>query len=294
MRRFLAGCLAVMLCLAQIPALAGGRVGAVGEAEPFAPGTELLHLYVLDLMGADCMLLRHQGQNLLIDLGGESQYPQLRAMLNWLKVAEVSVFNTHPHGDHVGGVFPLLDGLKVSAFYTCFDEDETNDRSRQPAVIKRLKEAGVPIHRLADGDRMPFEGAELTVHQQAGMPVLNDCSAMVYLRFKEATMLLTGDISQASMTFFSKRPGLGADIMKVPHHGVEKMPVRFLRAISPGFVFFTHGSGDTQAAWRQLRQMKIPHLFSTRGIIHFTTDGERWLVEQVFSSDALPEAADSD
>lgn len=284
---------ALLVSLSVCPALAAVPVRMVGDAAPFEPGAELLHLYVLDLMGGDCMLLQYQGQNLLIDVGGENQYRQLRAMLDWLEVEEAALFNSHPHGDHVGGLAPLMEDISIPAFYTCFDEDETLDSSRQPAAVRRLKTAEIPIHTLGDGDQLPFEGGELIIHQQAGMPVLNDCSAMVHLRFQNATMLLTADISQASMYFFSSRKGLRADIMKAPHHGVEPIQARFLRNVDPQFVFFTNGSGDTRLAWEPLRQERIPHLFATRGVIHFSTDGKRWLVEQLPSAVALAEQAAS-
>ena len=282
MRKLTAGCLAaLMISVMLCPVL------AAGEAASFGPEDELLHLYVLDLMAADCMLLQYKGQNLLIDVGGDTQRQQLKALLDWRGVREAAVFSSHPHPDHLGGLTALLEDITVSAFYTCFPEDERRERSVQPAAIKRMKEAGVPIIGLKDGDLLPFEEVELRVHQQAKAPILNDASAMLHLRFKKAAMLLTADISQGGQRFFSKRKELRADVMKAPHHGIERLQPRFLDAVRPEYVFVTHGSGDTKGTWGLLRQRKIPHFFATRGVIHFATDGSRWLAEQIGSSASL-------
>lgn len=291
MRRLISGTAAMLLLfMIMFPGIAAGQVGVAGEAAPFAPEAELLHLYVLDLLGADCMLLQHRGQNLLIDVGGDIQRTQLKALLDWLGVKEAAVFNSHPHADHLGGLPALMENISIPVFYTCFPEDERREHSRQQAAMQSLNQAGIPVCTLNDGDLLPFEGAELRVHQQVKGPVLNDCSAMIHLRYQEATMLLTADISQSGQTFFSKRAqetSLAADIMKAPHHGVERLQPRFLKAVSPEFVFFTHGSGDSRASWGLLQQRKIPYLFASRGVIHFSTDGSRWLAEQIGPSRSL-------
>lgn len=263
------GCLTIMMIVVSLfPLMASAdrRVMMRKEAQPFKADADILHLYVMDLLGGDSMLLQHKEQNLLIDIGGEIQYHQLKAMLDWLGVKEAAIFNAHPHGDHVGSLSLLLEDINIPVFYSCFAEDAEDyvkDRSHQPATIKRLKEANIPIRMLSDGDMVPFGEVTLRVHQQLKSQVMNECSAMLFLRFNEATMLLTADIGQSGQSFFSKRSGLEADIMKVPHHGIERLQKRFVQAVNPEFAFFTHGSGDSQAGWQLLRKMEIPHLFAT-------------------------------
>ena len=272
--------LLTLIILCPLLALAA-PVAIMPEAEPFGADDDVLHLYVLDLVSADCMLLQYRRQNLLIDLGRTSQFVQLQVLLDHLSVREAAVFNSHPHGDHIGGIFKLTDICKVSTFYTCFPEDETEPRSVQRPAMKHLASAGVPVQRLEDGDKVPFEGLDLSVHQHFKAVILNDRSAMLHLRFHEATLLLSADVSVAAQTFFSKRKGLSADIMKAPHHGVEPILGCFLRAVQPKYVFITHGSGDGRQTQGDLRRLGLPHHYATRGIIHLMTDGKRWVVEQI-------------
>lgn len=89
--------LLTLIILCPLLALAA-PVAIMPEAEPFGADDDVLHLYVLDLVSADCMLLQYRGQNLLIDLGRARQFPKLHALLDSLSVREAAVFNSHPTG----------------------------------------------------------------------------------------------------------------------------------------------------------------------------------------------------
>lgn len=288
MRKLLAVLLAGLLALVPAAGFAAERVVVAPAEQVFAAGENLLRLYVLDLAGADCMLLTDGRQHLLIDAGKQNQHPQLKALLEHLGIKSVSVFNTHPHGDHAGGILPLMNLLHIEAFYNTFPEQMSGRNVVQAEVLDALRAGGVPVQRLHTGDMVPFEGADIRVFQWAEGKTVNDQSAVLHVRYGDAALLLTADIGPNGQKYFVDIPGLEADIVKVPHHGIEMLRSDFLDAVNPAYAFFTHGRTDTPNTWRRLNSRKTPYHFAARGIIVLTTDGTRWSAEQVGKSLALP------
>lgn len=276
----------ILLCIILVPAtgLAQKKVFVAPEISQLKKDSELLHLYVLDLLGADCMMLRYKDTDMMVDLGKANQFPQLKKMLDWLQVDDVAVFNTHPHSDHLGGLNDLYNNYRVTAVYTTFPEDEEGSAVIQRKSVRFLSRNGMQMMRLWPGDALPFDrDVDIKVLQNAKIKNVNERSAMLMVKYKNASLLLTADISNKSQQFYEQDLGAGlkADIMKAPHHGLEDFRGDFLKYVSPEFSFFTHGSVNTKRMQKTLVANNIPFLFATHGIIHIATDGETWYVEQL-------------
>lgn len=284
MRKFFAVLLAGLLALAPAAAWASERVVMAPAEQVFGTRDNLLKLYVLDLVGADCMLLTDGRQHLLIDAGKANQHPRLAALLKHLDITSLSLFNTHPHGDHAGGVIPLMDLLDIEVFYTVFPEQMSGRDMVQKPVLAALRDKGVPVKQLRPLDLVPFDGADIRILQWEKGKNINDQSALLHIRYGDATMLLTADISSNGQKFFSNMPELAADIIKAPHHGVEMLRYDFLDTINPAYVFFTHYKTENPKTWQRLVGRKIPHHFANQGIIVLATDGTRWSAEQIGKS----------
>lgn len=279
-----AAVLALLLALLPLFARAGQKVFVAPEASHLKQGEELLHLYVLDLLGGDSMLLRHGEDDLLVDTGDEKHFPQLEAMLSELSADDLTVFNTHPHRDHVGGLFDLTEKVKVRAFYTAFPEDAEDPAIIQRRAVRHLAELGLHMQRLLPGELLPFaEGVEISMMQNLKGANANEQSAMLMIRYREASLLLTADIGHKSQGVFEREQGdaLDVDILKAPHHGLENLSAGFLKSTSPELAFITNGSVNSKRTRKTLDNNRIPYLLATRGVIHLSTDGKTWYVEQV-------------
>ncbi len=264
----------ICLCLA-----AEQRVFIYPEKSRIDKSKDLMRLYVLDLLGADCMLLKCRDDVMLIDLGRDSQYDQLKTMLKGLNVKSLDVFNTHPHNDHTGGLIQLLDEYNVKRFYTLFKK-EKYPRS----VSRKLAEKKVNVKLLSSNDSLPFnEDVSIEILQNKYGMNLNEQSAALKISLNKAKLFLTADISAGSQRYFIDKWGadLDADIMKSPHHGIEDLKSDFISSVAPEFCFFTHGEADTKKMQKTLKKHKVPCLFATHGIIYIVTDGETWYVRQL-------------
>lgn len=292
----------ILLALLLLPAAACGegkrRVFSAEETTPFEPGAQLLTLTVVPLLGADSMLLTLGEHSMLIDAGTDTQ---AKTVMETVKSAGLDaveyVLNTHPHGDHLGGVIPLLNGgLGIGKFITLFPHDYVERITAfdyQGETIRALEKAGIPVMDMKAGDRIPFGEAELTLMRIPDGDInptttCNEMSAMLMVRYGECSLLLTADVepTQHSQVRLAELYDLKADILKFPHHGMSLMAPEFSGETDPEMVFFTHGAGDTQRAQRWAVQHGLDRMyFATWGPITLQTDGSKWIAGQ----EILPE-----
>jgi len=186
----------------------------------------------------------------LVDTGPDPG--PVRACLDRIGVRRVPlVVLSHLHADHIGGLAGLLDGRTVGAVAIgpllqpswAFEE------------VRRLTDrAGVPLVRLQAGQRMQWPGltvdvlgprrpAEPTVEDD-GTPV-NNASLVLRAETSAGRILLTGDIELAAQAeLLTSGVDLGADVLKMPHHGSRYSSPEFLAAVRPRIAVVSVGAGN--------------------------------------------------
>lgn len=272
-----------IFCILIINISAYGEVRIAPKESNLDTGKNLMEIYVLDINKADCILIQYKGKSLLVDLGKAKHYPKLNSLLKSKDVKEISVFNTHPHKDHIGGIFELLADYNVNSFYTAFP-DYVEDTPMQAEAIKWLNEHKVPIHRIKDGDKLAFDkDISIDILQNINGENVNERSAVLYIKYNNSSILLTADILAGTQKYLAAKYGdkLKSDIMKAPHHAKEKPQSEFLNAVAPEFVFITNQPKGTKRMRKTLQKNNIPHLYAYQHIIHMVTDGTSWYVEQI-------------
>lgn len=291
MRRFAALMLALFFCLSAVSAAGEEdvrRVFRAGEKESFAEGAETFDLYVCPLLGADCMILTCGGQTMLVDMGKANDYPIIKGVLDGLGVKKIDIaYNTHPHTDHLGSMIQLLADYPIGQFMTAFPDHYTGNEVIQVSTLKAVREAEVPIVNIDDGYVFTLGGAEMTVVRQTKYKNPNPLSAMLRIAYGDCSILLCADVIGSAQLELAETHDLKADIFKFPHHGLNKVMREFLEDISPEYAFFTHGYANTTAAQEQLTKYGIPHDFATWGVIHLSTNGEYWLVDQTLNENGV-------
>lgn len=289
-KRFAAFVLILCCLLTASGALADGerRVWRVGEKAAFGAEEETFDLYVCPLLGADCMVLRCGGQTMLVDMGKANDYEIIKGVLNDLGIDKIDIaFNTHPHTDHLGSMIQILQDYPVGQFMTAFDDDYTAEEVVQRSTLKAVRAAGIPVVRIEDGDTFSLGGAEMTVIRQTRYvykePNPNPLSAMLMIRFGDCRILLCADVVQTAQLHIAETHDLKADIIKWPHHGLNKVYREFWENADPEYAFITHGYMNTMEAQAQLNKYGVPHDFATWGVIHLSANGEYWLVDQTLN-----------
>jgi len=253
-----------------------------GEAPEFAPDAPLLEMYVVPMIGGDCTIVRSGGQNMLIDMGKANEYGMISTVLDRLGITRIDIaFNTHPHDDHIGTMIEIAEHYEIGTFITAFDEDYDDDYCLQIGTIAALKEMGIPIVRVEDGDIFEFGDATCSVYQITDYPDTNLMSAVLMMVYGERRVLMTGDlIDTAQFDMADGRYDLRAEIVGHPHHGLKPMYNAFIRQVQPEYSIITNNYSQSAEARDRLNMYGIKSGIGGWGTLHLWTDGEYWLVEQ--------------
>lgn len=295
-------CAALLLCLTLLPrpALAGSAVpiwhrpgsGLAPyeevdrlDAPPFSPDAPLLRIDFIGIGTGDAILIRAGGRSLLVDGGDAPRAPALRRFLAREGVEHIDLFfNSHPHNDHVQGQIALLKaGFRPQALLSAFGRDYRKEE--QLALLEAMDRAAVPLITLKSGDRMEMGGAQmLFLGDERGYPgmVRNAKSTVLHLRYGEASILLTADITGRTQAYLAQQyaPLIKADIMKTPHHGYDHVRRDFLEAVAPALSISTGSKAACVRSEGQFDRLRMPRYYLPLGGITLLSDGQGWYVYQ--------------
>lgn len=247
---------------AQTLALAA-IIGAVGLVVwPPRSDDRRLRVTVLDVGQADAIVVQTpRGHTLLIDAGGRlergsqgddsvAERVGKRTVVPFLlrhgMHAIDALIISHPHGDHAGGVAPVLRRLRVAqvadggqryAGHAFVDAMATARAENVPVLYPR---AGTQW-RTDDGVTLRFIGPSLPFIE--GRNAINSNSVAFLLAYGNFRMLFTGDAgSESERRFLAEGINLRADVLKVGHHGsAYGSSPEFIGAVSPRYAVISVG-----------------------------------------------------
>jgi competence protein ComEC len=156
------------------------------------------------------------------------------------------VINTHPHGDHLGGIPTILRDFKVNNFLTgsyFISQEKFID------VMKILKEKRIPLRTWKRGDRIVLENNAKIMVLNPGTDTstddLNDASLAMKMEYDNFSIFFTGDIgSDIEEKIILTGNDLRADVIKIPHHGSRhSSSYEFLAAVQPKIAILSVGRG---------------------------------------------------
>ncbi|MBV8532048.1 MAG: DNA internalization-related competence protein ComEC/Rec2 [Candidatus Eremiobacteraeota bacterium] len=221
-----------------------------------------LRITVLDVGQADAIVVQTpRGHAFLIDAGGrlergapgsDSAAEQigerivapflLRHGIHDLDAAIVS----HPHGDHAGGVAPVLRRLRVADLA---DSGQRYGGHAYQDAVATARGESVPIlyprtgarWRTDDGVVLQFIGPSLPFI--GGSNAINSNSIAFVLEYRHFRMLFTGDAgSESERRFLAEGIDLRADVLKVGHHGsAYGSSPEFIAAVAPRYAVISVG-----------------------------------------------------
>lgn len=282
MKKFLSILLMLVLLSGCIPAFAEVFVDQDVPAD--WETRDLLRITVFRTGESDCMLLEAGGECMMVDGGAKPWREKLRDALNDRGISHFKyIYNTHPHDDHIDGLYYLLQyGFTADEFVSIFAKDFRNDLHKR--TVKEVDKAGIPYRQLQIGDVLTLGDATLTVYRWKDGKTINDLSTMTKLVYKDASALLTADITGLAQRYFIDALApeiIKADVAKFPHHGLTPFVTEFLDIVDPDFLFATNNNSDeVRKAKNQIANRKLPAKFSGEGTIILETDGVDWYIRQ--------------
>jgi competence protein ComEC len=219
---------------------------------PLSPKNEL---YIFNSGVSDCSLIfADDGSSMMIDTGGligqraeidleaidQTQSWLQNNLLRWLQRKRVNTLDyvviTHLHGDHAGGIYDLLRGLKVKNLILS-DDSIHSELWQQTAPLLELQHT--KIIAITDtctiklgSHRLKFLHPDLDFYATD----LNNQSLVCRYDAGSQSILFTGDIEREAEIYLSEHypQELRAQILKVPHHGSRSSSnTEFLACVRP-------------------------------------------------------------
>lgn len=264
-------------------ALVIDRINAPEEQADFAFAQDapLLEVIFPQILNCDAALLRCGGETMLVDCATQGQAKRIINMCEQLGITRIDrVINTHPHEDHIGGFRDLIKEIEVGELWICFPEDYNTHMQK---AVGFARKAGIPVVQYADGDALTLGGATIEVRKLAGkQSEMNDCSAQLMVTFGERTMLMAADLEKAGQEKFAgmAEAELDADVLKYPHHGLEKLTDAYAEAVSPLYLVVTNNQRSTEGK-KYITRSGIPCAWTVPGLVTLTTDGTVWVAERI-------------
>jgi competence protein ComEC len=230
-------------------------------AEPWtliaARGDGRLHVTFIDVGQGDSAFVRFpRGATLLVDAGGLSTGSAFdvgdRVVAPVLREAGVRrltyVALSHGDPDHIGGAASVLREFRPREVWEGIPVPRFEPLT---ALRDEARSLGLTWANVTAGDRIVVDEVELTVRHPAPADwerqrVRNDDSIVIELRWRDVSVLLTGDIGKdVERTLAAAIPPARLRVVKVPHHGsLTSSTPEFVRAIAPAISVVSVGRGN--------------------------------------------------
>ena len=205
-----------------------------------------LKIHFVDVGQGDCsFIITPNNKTILLDGGGSlSKYDVGKNTLipyildrGYTKIDFVII--SHFDQDHVGGIFSVLQELKVGEVII---PRQIEDSENYQKFIKVVNERKIKVRQVKLADRISIEkNLYIDVlwpdENQIVENPLNNNSIVCKLNYYDFSVLFTGDIEKiAEEKIFKKvkNTALKSDVLKVAHHGSKTSTTeKFLEAVSP-------------------------------------------------------------
>lgn len=261
-----------------------------------------LHITFCDVGQGDAVFIRTpSGKNILVDGGPDKSvlYCLSRHMPFWERTLNL-VFLTHPHEDHLTGIYYVIDRYDTLRFVTV---NLSNNSQFYKDFSHKINEKKILTGFVYSGDSFNIPGSvvleilsptrEFLLKSSPG-GVINSskeqASIVVHVKYGSFDLLLTGD-SQASnleqLVNGNWKPEIGkSEVLQIPHHGSKtSLNEDLINLINPQAAVISVGKnnyGHPNKGIIELLTQKGIKILRTdqKGDIDIFTNGKEWEIRQ--------------
>jgi competence protein ComEC len=265
-----------------------------GAAGKTAASDKSLSVEVLDIGQGDAILIRTDGQNVLVDTG---DIPMKEKLVAYLKKAGIKTLDkviiTHPHADHLGGMSAVFDNFEVKAVY---DSGQTTTTATYKKYLATIKKKNISFNVVTPGEQLDLGNgislkflAPLKPLFSGGKDDLNNNSVVAKLVYGNFSMLLMGDAEQEAEERILKAYGgeLKSTVLKSGHHGSNTASSEpFLKTVAPEAVVISVGENNDYhhphpSTMKKYEKAKLKiYRTDQQGTISITSNGQGYTINK--------------
>jgi len=241
-----------------------------------------LKIYFIDVgQGDSCLIVTPRNKTILIDGGdgdGDSYDYGKNVVFPYLMDRGINkldyIMISHFDSDHVGGLFYILDNLKVGNIIISVQGENSENLEKFQKIVKK-KKLKVTVVKKEDTIkiekhiyfRILWPRAQKLIKENS----LNNNSMVCKLYYKGFSMLFTGDIENAESEILKENDSrdVQSTILKVAHHGSNTSSSQeFIDAVNPRIALIGVGENNkfNHPSDEVIDRMK------SKGIIIYRTD----------------------
>ena len=203
-----------------------------------------LTVHFIDVGQADAMLIRCDGQNMLIDGGNREDSSKVYSFLKSKGVTKLAyVINTHPHEDHVGGIPGALQLCPVNCVYA---REYSHDSRVYTNFVNARARRGRQITIPANNTTFKLGGAKVRLFNPSA-DYGGNTSIVTKVTYGKTSFLFTGDMEdEQEHWLMNTGANLRATVLKVGHHGSRTSTgYVFLRNVMPKYAVISVGKNNS-------------------------------------------------
>ncbi len=232
------------------------------------------------------------GKNILVDGGPGTEVSSVLKILKSRNVKKVDiVVATHPHEDHIGGLYDVLNKYDIGAIYmpAAVHPTQAFERLLDAIDVKGL-EIDVPYPgEYILGDENDDFSILCVAPNSDSYANLNNYSIVLLFKYGERRILLAGDAEiESENEQLAYGYDIKADIIKLGHHGSRTSSSnKYLLAVSPSVAIVSCGKDNIyghphQEVLKRLKRLNVS-IYQTdkHGTILVQTNGSDMLIKPI-------------
>lgn len=259
-------------------------------SEETAQGLGNLEVQFLDVGQADCILIKCNGEAMLIDAGEDTSAGSkgtgvyVQNALNKQGISSLKyIVATHPDSDHIGNLDVIVTKFPVETFLMTQRDGETKTYDE---LLGALKSARTNVEYPNIGNNYSLGNAIFTVLGPYSITENdNDSSIVIKLAFGNTSFLFMGDAqSNEENDIYNSGSDISADVIKIGHHGSDSSSgYNFIQKVHPKYAVISCGAENSYGhphaqTLNTLRSLGIDtYRTDTDGTIIFYSDGNNIL-----------------
>lgn len=226
-----------------------------------------LKLHMIDVGQADSFLFVKDDKVALIDCGTRSTGMDAVEYIKSLGITRIDyVFGTHPHDDHMGGMFDIITNFEIGKIIMPKVNDEQVTKNWYIKLIKQITDGNYELEYSKAGNEYYLGDAKIQIVWQSELEQdsVNNYSNIIKVSFGNMDVLMTGDAeTEIEEEVLQSGVQIDAEILKVGHHGSDTSSSdEFLDAINPDYGLISCKVGNkyehpTKNTMEKLQQREI-------------------------------------